>query len=379
MTSATTISRPMGYQYMETLKDHLGDLSCIFNGKLVYPRQLEIHLPGDHKRACNFHCGYCQGRLLDQKLGKWENDALVLLERLKGAIPFAIYGGAYTEPLLNPWLPEFLCETKRHGSYFGIHTNGSLLQQLEEEQYFLSELCSIATSPQDYLSISLDAGASESHCSIKGVKRDWFSEVIEGIRMATEIRGDADHPSIRVCYLLVPPNDTIEEIKAIIDTMQDIGVDSLRFSIPYDNYGVDFDAVKKYRDGVETAFDKHYSKMLEPLLSESANEKPFIFYLPPYHQDVRRMEFSQCIYSYYQITLAADGFVYRCSSIGSPSFKKLRLGRITSDLQAFNDMVLANHDPDFKPSACFGMNGRCNRIALEINCEWEGYGIGKEI
>ena len=82
------------------------------------------------------------------------------------------------------------------------------------------------------------------------------------------------------------------------------------------------------------------------------------------------MNFSQCIYSYYQITYAADGYVYKCSSTASPSFSDNRLGKITDDLKEFQRMVLANHKEDFDARTCFSQGARCNRIALEINDLW---------
>ena len=363
--------RPAGYRYFKILSDHLGnDLSKVFNGELVYPRQLEIHLPGDHKRACNFDCYYCQGRLLEQPLAPFEEDALKIVDKLKGKVPYCIYGGAYSEPLVNPYLLEFLKLTKKHGSYFGIHTNGSLLKELEEKQSFLSELCRIATSGQDYLSISLDAGTPESHMLTKNIKVNWFDEIIEGIRMAAKIRGDSDSPAIRVCYLLNRFNSSEREINRIIEIMQEIKVDSLRFSIPYDLYGKDFDRVRRYKQAIEVKQNVIHTEMLKPLMSRELGERPYVFYLPPECQDVDRMNFRQCIYSYYQITLAADGFVYKCSSTASPSFKMNRLGKTTSDLEEFNRMVLANHNPNFNASTCFKVGARCNRIALEINTTW---------
>lgn len=363
--------RPAGYQYFNILSNHLGnDLTKIFNGELVYPRQIEIHLPGDHERACNFDCYYCQGRLLEQPLAPFEEDALKIVEQLKGRVPYFIYGGAYSEPLLNPYLLDFLKLTKKHGSYFGIHTNGSLLKQLEEKQSFLSELCQIATSGQDYLSTSLDAGTPESHMRTKNLKVNWFDEIIEGIRMAAKLRGNSHSPALRVCYLLNRFNSSEREINRIIEIMQDIKVDSLRFSIPYDLYGKDFTRVRRYKRIVEVKQNEIHAKVLKPLMSKDSQERPYVFYLPPECQDVDRMNFKQCIYSYYQITLAADGYVYKCSSTASPTFKMNRLGRITGDLNKLNEMILANHNPDFDPSTCFKVGARCNRIALEINTTW---------
>jgi len=188
--------------------------------------------------------------------------------------------------------------------------------------------------------------------------------------MAVDVRGAEDYPSIRVCYLLNRHNDSVEELDMIVKAVQGLGIDSLRFSIPYDRYGKDFERVRRYRDRVEVPAHDILSERLTPFLSRNADAKPFIFYLPPVHQDVCRMNFAQCIYSYYQITLAADGFVYKCSSVASSSFKPLRLGRITADREKFDRMVLSNHNPRFAPSKCFAIGARCNRIALEINTAW---------
>jgi len=369
--SGKSNSRPDGYQYFNILKDYLnGDLTKIFNEQLVYPRQLEIHLPANHKKPCNFDCFYCQGRLLEQPLIPFETKALKILDELKGIIPYMIYGGAYSEPLLNPWLPDFLKLTKKHSSYFGIHTNGSLLKRLEKEENFLSELCSISSSSEDYLSISLDAGSIESHMKTKNLKKNYFDGIIKGIEEAVNIRGESKFPSLRVCYLLNRFNSSEKEIKGTIDLMKKIGVDSLRFSIPYDLYGKNFDRVRSYKNNVELKQKIGYEKILQPLMSKDHKEKPFIFYIPPECQDVDKMNFKQCIYSYYQITLGADGYVYKCSSTATPTFKMNRLGKILDNLAEFNKMILKNHNPKFNPSTCFEVGARCNRMALEINLKW---------
>jgi len=44
-----------------------------------------------------------------------------------------------------------------------------------------------------------------------------------------------------------------------------------------------------------------------------------------------------------------------------------QLGPVTSDLAEFERMILLNQDTDFRPSTCFRVGARCNRIALEIN------------
>ena len=367
----TNNPRPVGYQYFNILKNHLqNDLGKIFDGKLVYPRQLEIHLPANHRQACNFNCYYCQGKILKKPLVPFEDKALELIDKIRGKIPFMIYGGAYSEPTMNPYLMAFLMVTKKHHSHFGIHTNGSLLKTLQQSQGWLTELCRMATDKQDYLSISLDAGSPKSHMATKNLKKNWFNEIIEGIKLAVKIRGKDHKPAIRVCYLLNEVNSSEKEIKGIIRLMKKIKVDSLRFSIPYDIYGKDFETVKRYKEKIEVRQDQKFSALLKPLMSKKPAEKPFIFYLPPKYQDVEKMCFKQCIYSYYQITLGADGYVYKCSSTATPSFKFNRLGQITGSLKEFEKMILANHNPHFKPSTCFKTGARCNRMALELNQKW---------
>ena len=365
--------RPGVYNYFEELKDHLrGDTSRIFDGTLVYPRQLEIHLPGNGKIPCLFHCLHCQGSRLMRSLGNWEEKGLRLLSKLNGKVPLHVYGGAYTEPLLNKYILDYLCLTKKTGSNFGVHTNGALLMKRQMGQKFLENICRIATSPKDYVSISLDAGCAESHSKTKGLEGNSFDTIIAGIRALSWMKGMAKWPSIRIVYLMNSINSSGKEIEDIVKLSQDIGVNSLRFSIPYDVYGKSFDSVREYKRIVENELREEYYKRVEPYLTDAENEKTKIFWISPDSQDVDRMDFDQCIYSYFQITLAADGYVYRCSSTASPSFKFCRLGKITDDLESFKDMILANHNSDWKPETCFSHGARCNRLSLEINEEWSG-------
>jgi len=362
-------NRPSGYDYFGILKNHLKDLSKIFSGKLTYPRQMEIHLPADHKRACNFNCSYCAGKLFIKDLDTWELTALELLHKLKDAIPFNIFGGAYTEPLLNPYFMTFLHTTKKLGSHFGIHTNGSLLKLLEEHQGWLTNLCRISTDRKDYLSISLDAGLAESHNSNKGIRKgSWFNDIIEGIGLATKIRRKtkAKGPTIRLCYLMTETNSSPREIKKIVEAAKKLKVDSLRFSIPFSFYNQEFDKVRRYRDAIERQLENKFHNLVKPYLT-SASKRPHIFYVSSVFQDIDVYDFPQCIYGYYQITLGADGYVYRCSTTATPSFSQFRLGKITSDLKKFNKMILAGQDPNFKAFSCFKAGGRCNRQATECN------------
>lgn len=368
----TDSDRPTNYYYFEILRDYLGgNLDKVFTGEFVWPRQIDLHLPGDGKRGCNFHCLHCQGRYYDQTLStEWVPKAFRLVEKLEGRMPFVVVGGQYTEPLLSPDLMPAMRLAKRTGCFFGTHTNGSLLLQLEKDQGFLSEYCELATSQQDYLSCSLDAGLPESHMKSKRLQKNWFDGIIAGLARIAEIRGDKKFPTLRIVYLMNEWNTSPEEIANIVSVAKQIGVDSLRFSIPYDNYNHDFDTVRKYKADVEVPLNVPYYELVEPYLSESSDVKPFIFWITPEAQDVDQMNYKQCLFGYFQITLGADGYVYRCSSAASPTLDYNRLGETTDDLERFKTMIMQNQSPYWDPQICFNRSGRCNRCAVEINNAW---------
>lgn len=360
------------YNYWNQLTKYLNeDVAKIFNEKMIYPRQLEIHLPANHQIHCNFSCFYCAGKKFIKDLALFEIDALALLQNLNGNIPYIIYGGSYTEPILNPHLMTFLNVTKRTGAHFGIHTNGSLLKRLEKEQGWITELCGIAEDKVDYLSISVDAGSTESHCKTKNLKYDWFNEILDGISMVCKIRGDK--PAVRICYLMNNFNSSQEEINKVVKFVKDVGADSLRFSIPFYSYGHKFEIVRKYKRDVEQKYQFPYLEKIKKHLSKNKLEKPFIFWISPRFQDIELFDFQQCAYGYYQICCGADGYVYRCTTISAPNFKNLRLGKLTSDLQSFKNMILANQNPLFDCNKCFIQGARCNRMGLEINRAYRTY------
>ena len=113
--------------------------------------------------------------------------------------------------------------------------------------------------------------------------------------------------------------------------------------------------------------DKREGLIFEQLIYEI----PYIFRIPPEFHHVDLFDFKECIYGYYQICLGADGYVYRCTTVSTPTFKNLRLGKITNNLEEFNQMILKNQDQTFNCDQCFCQGGRCNRMGLEINREWK--------
>jgi len=364
--------RPYVYKYWEQLMDYLEhDASVFFSKDVLYPRQFEIHLPSNHKVACNLNCGHCAGKYFIKDLGNWELTLLELLNNIKGKIPFHIYGGAYTEPLLNPYYMTFLATTKKYGNHFGIHTNGAVLYDLEEGLGWLTELNRISTDEIDYLSVAIDGGFSWSWGKVKGMKNiQVFNKILLALKQAVDIRdkNNGKGHAIRLCYLITPDNESEENIASIVAFAKSVGLDSLRFSIPFYNYNKTFYEVREYKRVIEQPKDEIYRKMLQPYLSKSKDEKPYIFYTGPEFTDIDKFDFDKCVYYAYQITCGADGYFYKCSTVATPTAKHCRLGSCTSDVNEFEQILLKNADPNWDcQRMCFNKNLRCNRMGLEIN------------
>jgi MoaA/NifB/PqqE/SkfB family radical SAM enzyme len=363
------------YLYYKQLMEHLkGDTSKFFSEELIYPRQFEIHLPANHIKACSCHCIHCAGATFDKTLGTWEMVGLKLLDNLKGAIPFHIYGGAYTEPAMNPYYISFLAMTKKYGNHFGIHTNGIALKCLEDTVGWLTELNRISTDRVDYLSIAIDAGFPWSWAKVKNVKdQNKYNEILNGIRKACDIRdknGGRGH-AIRLCYLVSPHSGTREDFEAIVAFARACGVDSIRFSIPFHPYNVTFDVVHKYKEECETPFDDTYRGLLNGLLSEDKTDIPYVFYTGPEFTDIDKFDFDKCLYYLYQVTIGADGYFYKCSTCATPTASQCRLGKITSDVSEFEKVLLRNANYNWSSQEkCFKHGIRCNRMGLEINRQY---------
>jgi hypothetical protein len=128
------------------------------------------------------------------------------------------------------------------------------------------------------------------------------------------------------------------------------------------------DPLKKYFKnyvGIVTGDNKQY-------LSKNVSERPYIFYVHPKTTSVDQYWFDRCVYSYYQITLGADGYFYRCSAVAAPDAIDHRLGMITSDLDNFNNIVVKNYNVNWScKEKCFARGLRCNRMAIECNQEYQ--------
>lgn len=362
------------YRYLEQLNEYIETAERKYiegeEKSFIYPKQLEIHLPSDRQIPCNLACKHCFSTLYKKELGRWEPAGLKLLHNLKGDIKYHIYGGAYCEPTANPFIFSYFATTKMYNNHFGLHTNGTYLLELERSQKFLTNCHEISTDKEDYISVSLDAGSGLSWQALKKKDKSNFWNILQAIEMMANIRDKKNKNShaIRLVFLVSEPNCHQEEFEFIASLAKMYKLDSVRFSVPYDYYSRDFADVKKYKDTIEDVIAEKVEASTRHLISKSEDEKPYIFWNPPYFTDIERFNFEKCFYGLFQITLSADGYIYPCSAVAAPSASHLRRGEITSDLEIFKRQCwdIQNNPVNCKTD-CFDHGLRGNRMALEIN------------
>lgn len=358
------------YNFVRSLKDHLGgDLDTARNFDLHIPRQLEIHLPGTGEVPCNFSCPVCAGQNCTLGVSKWEKHALRLLKKLGGIVPYNILGGAYTEPMINPYFYDYIHLTKDLKNHFGVHTNGSvLIHQIDELTKVMKRK---DTGPTDYFSISLYGGNQKSFLRSTRTKPEdgYFEDIENGVIALGNIREEAKSKiALRLSYLGNSINLGEDEIKYVVDLAKRAKLDSVRMCIAFAPYQVQFFRVRKYRNW-ERKKEAEIMSWLKPFLSKQEGEKPYVFYRPVDLQDISLYEpIKHCYYGYFQVTFGADGIVYRCST--TTTFPTHAVGRIIDlhNEQDFMGVIANNQDPDFDPKQqCFERGLRCNQMGLQVN------------
>ena len=129
--------------------------------------------------------------------------------------------------------------------------------------------------------------------------------------------------------------------------------------------------MSNYKEEIEDIQHIKYSELLKNIVSKDDNEIPYIFYVSPDTTNVENYYFDKCIYGFFQITIGADGYLYKCSSTAAPNALNHRLGKVTSNMQEFVNAILQNYDETWNCKIeCFEKGLRCNRMGIEVNQEY---------
>jgi molybdenum cofactor biosynthesis enzyme MoaA len=196
-----------------------------FSDKIKY---IEIY----HWNQCNCACFYCSNRETTKlKITKWRHQqgvikVMPMLKELQNRNMFdkdmriSLVGG---EPTLLNEFTDILKFTIKHQYSIDILSNGILY-----EKYIPKTLMS---TPESYITISLDCGSRELFKKIKGV--DKFNDVVKNIKRYVKESKEAGSRVMAKYIILQGVNDNKEEIDKWIETCVDAGVTNYFPSIEF--------------------------------------------------------------------------------------------------------------------------------------------------
>lgn len=186
---------------------------CFHSG--AFPGQITLKLePGTR---CNFTCGFCYGRHLEQGNLSWDA-FLSLLGRVPGVRFVELTGEG--EPLANKQIFRMVAECRRRGLGVHVTTNGSLLTDRSAERLLSSGATSVA--------VSLESVDEERFAQLR--TGGSLPQVIEGIRALVRARerlGVSATLSLWVTLL----RETLPELEALGEMVDRLGIDHLEFQV----------------------------------------------------------------------------------------------------------------------------------------------------
>jgi radical SAM protein with 4Fe4S-binding SPASM domain len=165
--------------------------------------------------TCNFRCGFCYGRHLDQGVLKWDHFTAIL-DGLPGlrAVEFTGEG----EPLMNKRIVNMLGECKRRGLWVHLTTNGSLVNRECAER--------IVDLGIDSFAISLESLRPERFVRLR--PGGDLQLVLDSLRTMHHVRRDRDSDlQLRLWVTLL--RETIDELDDISDLAQELEIDFVEF------------------------------------------------------------------------------------------------------------------------------------------------------
>lgn len=165
--------------------------------------------------ACNFRCGFCYGRHIEQGVLSWDC-FLRILDGLPGlrAVEFTGEG----EPFVNRRLFDMLEESKRRGLWVHLTTNGSLLDGHGAERI-------------------VDLGIESLAVSLESLKQERFARlrpggslrvVLDALRLMHRVRRERASPlQLRLWVTLL--RETLEELGDFDALACELEIDYLEF------------------------------------------------------------------------------------------------------------------------------------------------------
>lgn len=290
------------------------------------PYQIEIQ-PGREKgkALCWMSCPYCYG-------GSAKNSGDRLsVERYKeiieevasgpnGRIEKLILAGYATDPLNYEHFDQLFETSVKHNFITGMHT-----KLLKISNKFLDIVSDKNIRDKSYVSISVDAGAKESYNLTHGIttKVDVLSKIYKNI----ESIQNRKNPKVDVntTYLLTKYNSSISEISQSIEDLNNLGVDTLRFSFPQVPRNYDYNQ----KGNIFIEDRQSLIKKVEELINKKKKLNTFVSIVDPDTKyEINQLRAIPCYARFAHPAIGLDGYLYHCSESSSPDFHSQALGNL---------------------------------------------------
>lgn len=320
------------------------------------PYKLEIHLPPKTKKLCWLNCPHCytQEELADEEKISGKRLIEIINEvswgsPKNGAVPEQIiFSGFRTDPLNSDVFDEVIYFSKLKEFGVGVHSKGLILK---------NETINVLNSKNndgDYVTFSVDAGNNRTYNAIHGVnkKANLYYRVVENINNLVSKRNSKDSKlKIRATYLLTNRNCD-NQIFDFVKTFSEIGVDTIRFSLPiFPTMG------KQNRNSIYEIISKKNLDSFKIKIKELAEEFEEVIYLD---FDSEQKKFLPCYTRYIFPSIGYDGYLYPCCLTSSNEFKNLRIADLKKE--NFWDSYFKQEKLDYCKANC-----QCDRNSREVN------------
>lgn len=345
------------YSYGESVLSKFTNLTERVESDTLIPHQIEIHPPPKGKKLCWFGCKHCYTQTdIDESERILGSRLVEIIDEVSNGSPKTgekpeklIISGFRTDPLNSNTIFDVLEASKRGKFVTGIHTKGL---KLTDE---LIEGLTRDNIEGDYISFSIDAGNNLTYNKVHGVNNHQailYDQVRKNIsRLMDKVRTSNSDLKVRLTYLLTNENCD-EQVVDFIKHFSDLGVHTLRFSIPIlPTMG------NQERNNDFPKVSVHDLKVFEERFYNLKKEDTDFVYLK-FENNPHRVQ--PCWSRWLLPTIGYDGYLYPCCLVASKEFESLRIADVKK--VGFWDAYYKKVDLDLGLANC-----QCDRKAAEIH------------
>lgn len=321
---------------------HFGNLEYLKKGFNPVP----VHVNLVISDRCNHNCSFCAYRSSGYPTSQMFMDhgiapvriiptdrALDLIKELKVSGVKAIQFTGGGEPTMHPDFYFLLRCAQSYKIDTALVTNGQNLNEKNRKELMSSI----------WIRISLDAGTSYTHSSMRRISPTIFEKVLDNTRKLVALRNEKKSKLyIGIGFLITKEN--MHEIVEATKIACDIGADSIRFSTLYSNAGA------SYYDGI---YENIHEKLAIAQKLQTDKFKVINSFKERLNDlSVGRPEYEYCSQQRISTYIGGDQNVYRCCVTAYNKLGLLGSIKNCSFLDFWNDPETIKKLDEFNAKSC---------------------------